>query len=181
MVQSNLLHVSMDDPNVNWAFFSELRNYRAENNMTKLLTTGSCVIHSIRGAFKTGENKADWNVKKLLKALHQILFDTPARRADYTDVTRSQNFPLHLVVHDGLRMKRWQLKRLIFGKTYVSDDFVSQCQKASRHLVKLYDRVICFQRSSYFGRIAFLHLHRWYHEVFSDTVRTHEAHDTIFV
>ena len=96
MVQSNLLHVSMDDPNVNWAFFSELRNYRAENNMTKLLTTGSCVIHSIHGAFKTGENKADWNVKKLLKALHQILDDTTASYADCTNVTGRQQFPLPL-------------------------------------------------------------------------------------
>ena len=136
-VQSNLLQVSMDGPNVNWAFFPQLRNYRAENNMTKVLTTGSQVIHSIHGAFKIGENKADWNVKKLLKALHQILSDTPARRANYTDVTGSQNFPRPLVVLDGLRIKRWQLKRLIFGKTCVSyGTSISHSQKASKHLVK---------------------------------------------
>ena len=34
-----LPHVSMDVPNVNWAFFSELSNYRTENDMSKLLST----------------------------------------------------------------------------------------------------------------------------------------------
>ena len=49
--QSNLLQVSMDGPDVNWAFFSELRNYQAKNYMTKLLGTGSCGIHFIHEAF----------------------------------------------------------------------------------------------------------------------------------
>lgn len=53
----------MDGPNPNWAFFRELRNCRGENDMTKLLPTGSCGIHSIHGTFKNGEND-----KKLLKA-----------------------------------------------------------------------------------------------------------------
>lgn len=62
--------------------------------MTKLLPTGSCGIHSILETFKTGENKTDQVDKKLLKALNYILHDTPARCADYTDVTRTQQFPL---------------------------------------------------------------------------------------
>ena len=37
----------MDGPNVNWAFFSELRNYGTENDMSKLLSTGSCNLHAI--------------------------------------------------------------------------------------------------------------------------------------
>ena len=35
-----LLQVSMDGRNLNWAFSSELRNYRTENDMSKLLSTG---------------------------------------------------------------------------------------------------------------------------------------------
>ena len=69
--------------------------------MSKSLPPRSCDIHSIHGVLKTGEDKTDWEVKKLLKALHQILYDTQARRADYTDVMESQQFPL-FVVHDGL-------------------------------------------------------------------------------
>ena len=89
-----LLQVSMDGPNVNWAFFSELRNYRTENDMSMLLSTGSCRLHAIYGVLKTGEQSTDWKLKKVLRALHQILHDFPARRNDYVDVTGSSQFPL---------------------------------------------------------------------------------------
>ena len=56
----DLLQVSMDGPSVNWAFFSGLRNYRTKNDMSKLLSTGSCRLHAIYGALKTGEqNKVE--------------------------------------------------------------------------------------------------------------------------
>ena len=57
-----LLQVSMDGPNVNWAFFSELCNYQTKNDMSRLLSTGSCgLFHtgSINGAFKTGQQSTD--------------------------------------------------------------------------------------------------------------------------
>ena len=57
-----LLQVSMDGPNLSWVFFSELCNYRIENDMSRLLSTGSCgLFHtgSIDGAFKTGEQNID--------------------------------------------------------------------------------------------------------------------------
>ena len=87
-----LLQVSMDGPNLSWVFFSELCNYRIENDMSRLLSTGSCgLFHtgSIDGAFKTGEQNIDWKLKKVLRALHQILHDSPARGNDYADVTGS--------------------------------------------------------------------------------------------
>ena len=89
--------VSMDGPNVNWAFFSELCNYRTENDMSKLLSTGSCnLFHtgSIHGAFKTREQSTDWKLKKVLRALYHILPDSPARRNDYVDMTGSSRFAL---------------------------------------------------------------------------------------
>ena len=58
-----LLQVSMDDPNMNWVFFSELCNYQTENDMSKLLSTESCGLHAIHGAFKTGEQSTDWKLK----------------------------------------------------------------------------------------------------------------------
>ena len=60
-------------------------------------------FHSIHGTFKTGDNKTDWDVKTLMKALHQILHDSPTRRADYIDVTGSQQFPLSFC-------GRWQIE-----------------------------------------------------------------------
>ena len=55
-----LLQVSLDGPNVNWAYFSELCNYQIENDMSKLLSTRSCGLLAIHGAFKTGEQSTDW-------------------------------------------------------------------------------------------------------------------------
>ena len=58
----------MDGPNVNWVFFSELRNCRTENDISrcKLLSTGSCSLRAIHGAFKTGEQRTDLKLKKVL-------------------------------------------------------------------------------------------------------------------
>ena len=61
-----LLHVSMDDPNVNWAFSSELPNYWTEMR-SKLLSTESCSLHAINRAFKPGEQKTDWKLKKVFR------------------------------------------------------------------------------------------------------------------
>ena len=64
---------------MHWAFFSELHNYRTENDMSKLLLTGSCSLHAIHETFKTGEQNTDWKLKKVLRALYQILHNLPAR------------------------------------------------------------------------------------------------------
>ena len=84
----------MDGPNVNWAFYTEICNDRAVKCLSKLLPTDSCGLHSIHGSFKTGANSTGWNINKILKALHQILHDTPVRRVDYIEVTGSATFPL---------------------------------------------------------------------------------------
>ena len=44
--------------------------------MLKLLSTGSWGLHAIHGALKTGEQSTDWKLKSL-RALHQILHDSP--------------------------------------------------------------------------------------------------------
>ena len=62
-----LLQVSMVGPNVNWALSSELPNYWTENDMTKLLSTGSCSLHAIHGAFKTGQQSTNWKLKNVLR------------------------------------------------------------------------------------------------------------------
>ena len=54
----------MDGPNVNYFFFSKLCNYQTENNMSKLLSTGSCGLHAIHGALKIWEQNTDWKLKK---------------------------------------------------------------------------------------------------------------------
>ena len=65
--------------------------------MSKLLSTGSCgLFHtgSIHGAFKTGEQSTDWKLKKVLRPLHQVLLDLPARQNDDVNLSGSSRFPL---------------------------------------------------------------------------------------
>ena len=46
------------------------------------------------GSFTTGIGESEWEMKSLMKASSNILFDSPARRDDYESVTRSLKFPL---------------------------------------------------------------------------------------
>ena len=85
----------MDGPATNWKFFSLLVADRDQEQLPKLVNIGSCSLHTIRGAFKTGAESTNWNVKATLKGTFQFLHDTPARRDDYTSVTGSTQFPLY--------------------------------------------------------------------------------------
>ena len=82
-----LLQLSMDGPNVNWAFYDKVCSEREENELSILLNTGSCGLHVLHNAFKCGENGTSWKLKKTLKALYTILDESPARRSDYKDIT----------------------------------------------------------------------------------------------
>ena len=52
-------------------------------------------MHTIHGTFKTGAASTNWNVEATLKGAFKFLYDTPARRDDYTSVTGSTQFPLY--------------------------------------------------------------------------------------
>ena len=92
----NLLQLSMDDPNVNHKL---LRDYVAARKKTyseasDILDIGSCGLHGIHRAFKTGANACGWNIDQFLRSLWWLLSDSAARRADYTSITKSNGFPL---------------------------------------------------------------------------------------
>ena len=91
---SRMLQISMDRPSTNWKFFNELSKYRCDCELNPLIAIGSCGIHIMHGAFKTGAESTSWDVKSVLKGSYQILHDTPARRDDYTSITGSETFPL---------------------------------------------------------------------------------------
>ena len=52
---NKLLHVGMDGPNVNWNFYDILVRKREENELAGLMNIGSCGLHVLHGAFKTGD------------------------------------------------------------------------------------------------------------------------------
>ena len=71
-----------------------------------LLDVGSCSLHVVHGAFRTGMKQTGWGIDLLLKSLYSHLHETPARREDYTKMTGSQVFPLQFCGHRWLEDKR---------------------------------------------------------------------------
>jgi len=89
---SKILQVSMDGPSVNWKFLNNLESECALETEKNILNCGSCGLHVVHGAFQTGHTKSGWNVNNILKALYSLFHNTPARRADFTALTKSTVF-----------------------------------------------------------------------------------------
>ena len=84
----------MDGPSVNLKFYDRLVKFRQECELPQLINIGVCGLHLNHGALKTGIEKTDWDIKKIMKGSFHVLHDTPARRSDYSSVTGSNVFPL---------------------------------------------------------------------------------------
>ena len=56
---NNLVQLPMDGPNINWAFLEELEKYRKLENLKvpSLIVLGSCELHVVHGAHKTGQQQ----------------------------------------------------------------------------------------------------------------------------
>jgi hypothetical protein len=88
-----LLQVSMDGPAVNWKCLELLAADEDAGLNNKLIEMGSCDLHVIHCAFQTGHKASGWNVNAYLRALYGLFKDSPARRADYSELTGSKMFP----------------------------------------------------------------------------------------
>lgn len=90
-----LFQIGMDGPNVNLRFFDDLRLYMDEENKDSpaILETGTCSLHVVNGAYKTGHKSAGWKVHDFLRNTYYLFKDFPSRRADYTEASKSNEFP----------------------------------------------------------------------------------------
>ena len=103
----NLIQVSMDGPNINWKMLDLIVEDRNSNETyPNLLDVGSCSLHVVHGAFRTGMKQTGWGINLLLKSLYSHLHETPARKEDYTKMTGSEMFPLKFCRHRWLENKR---------------------------------------------------------------------------
>lgn len=90
---AKLLQLSRDGPHVNEEVLRLLIALREEKEFPGLLEIGSCGLHVIHGAFKTGmESQADWKLKKIFKAMFYLFHDSPARREVFLQETGSSLF-----------------------------------------------------------------------------------------
>jgi hypothetical protein len=84
----------MDGPNTNWKVLQLLHDNRTEQQYPDIVNIGSCGLHVVHGAFKTGMEATDWSLAKILKAMRQIFEDSPARRDTYIKICECDEFPL---------------------------------------------------------------------------------------
>ena len=90
-----LLQISMDGTNVNWDVLKRHSQYREEKELAQLVIIGSCGLHVVNGAFRTGMMETDWDIHKVLHAEFFVFDESPARRDVYIKKTGSDVFPLH--------------------------------------------------------------------------------------
>ena len=98
-VIKNMLQVSMDGPNVNWKFFDLLKKQMSEDHGVILINIGSCGLHIVHNAFKTGAVSSTWDISSFLSSLYYLFKDSPARREDFQIATGSTLMPLKFVSH----------------------------------------------------------------------------------
>ena len=97
--RKGLLQLSMDDPNVNWKLFNLLQLDLEETCDVKMLNIGSCGLHQLHNAFRTGSDASDWAIEKFLSSIYWLFKDTPARRDDFVAETGSSISPLKFCSH----------------------------------------------------------------------------------
>ncbi|KAJ8050765.1 hypothetical protein HOLleu_04086 [Holothuria leucospilota] len=55
------------------------------NVSTRMMNLGSCGLHILHNAFKSGAVASGWNVGSLLSRLNHLLHDAPTSRKDFKD------------------------------------------------------------------------------------------------
>ena len=82
----------MDGPNVNFKLVDLLQKEHAElYGGAQVVTVGSCGLHTVYNALKAGFTM--WQLEKLLRAMHFLFHNVPARREDFTSLTGPPAFP----------------------------------------------------------------------------------------
>ena len=86
--------LGMDGANTNWSVLEKMTVCREKDELPALVTIGSCGLHVVHGVFETGFKATDyWNLHGILKAMHRLLHNSPARRDVYLKESMSTIFP----------------------------------------------------------------------------------------
>ena len=96
---SCLLQLSMDGPNINWRVFEMVQTSVQTQTSKELLNVGSCGLHVLHNSFRDGAGATNWNIEHALSSFWWLFKDSPARRDDFLEVTRSSIFPLKFCSH----------------------------------------------------------------------------------
>ena len=64
-----------------------------------MLNIGSCGLHIVHNAFRSGSMETNWGVGQTLSSLYWLLKDSPARRDNFMAITGSSLFPKQFCSH----------------------------------------------------------------------------------
>ena len=75
-----MVQVSMDGPNINWKLYDSIVEERNQNNdYPTLIDIRSCSLHVVHGAFRSGVQKTKWLIDGVIKAIHNLFDESPAK------------------------------------------------------------------------------------------------------
>ena len=67
------LQLSIDGPNTNWSVLTMFHDDHCEKDYPKIIDIGSCSLHVLHGAFKSGVEATDWFLNKIWKIFDDSL------------------------------------------------------------------------------------------------------------
>ena len=94
-----MVQISMDGPNVNWAFYDIMKKKMCDDHDSSLINIGSCGLHVVHNSFKTGAKATGWKISDFLLSLYYLFKDSPARREDFQESCGNAIMPLKFVNH----------------------------------------------------------------------------------
>ena len=87
----------MDGPNVNNKFFREYNEEHKNSFGCGILHIGTCGLHTVHNSIRAGFRT--WKLDQVLRSMHFLFDDAPARREDFCKVTESSIFPIPFCGH----------------------------------------------------------------------------------
>ena len=90
----NCLMLPMNGPTTNWSVSGKVCSHRHQMELPSFFDVGCCGLHTVHGAFQTGEVATNWLLDKVLHSMWKLFKDSPTRRDTYITVTCPEDFPL---------------------------------------------------------------------------------------
>ena len=82
------------------------QNQSPQDQYPDFLNVGSCSLYVVHGAFHSGMLKTSWGIDSVLKALHNLFSESPAKREYFFKLTGTETFPLPFCGHRWLENKQ---------------------------------------------------------------------------
>ena len=94
-----MVQISMDRPNINWAFIDLMKKTMSDDFDSTLINIGSCELHIVHNSFKAGVTSSGWIISDFLSSPYYLFKDSPAKKEDYVKASGSSHMPLKFVSH----------------------------------------------------------------------------------